>query len=109
MNTKSFSTRNRESIIENMENQTFDVLVIGGGITGNGIALDATTRGLNVALIERFDFASGTSSRSTKLIHGGLKYLQNFDFPVVKETGSEREIVYQNARHLVHPLRMNFP
>ncbi|MFD2628933.1 glycerol-3-phosphate dehydrogenase/oxidase [Oceanobacillus kapialis] len=109
MNTKSFSTRNRESIIENMENQTFDVLVIGGGITGTGIALDATTRGLNVALIERFDFASGTSSRSTKLIHGGLKYLQNFDFPVVKETGSEREIVYQNARHLVHPLRMNFP
>lgn len=109
MEQKAFSTLRRSSVIEEMEQEQFDVLIVGGGITGTGIALDAITRGLNVALIEKNDFASGTSSRSTKLIHGGLKYLQNFDFSVVKETGSEREIVYNNARHLVHPIRMNFP
>ncbi|MBC5638033.1 glycerol-3-phosphate dehydrogenase/oxidase [Ornithinibacillus sp. BX22] len=108
-NSISFSTQNRKTIITKMEQELFDVIVIGGGITGSGIALDAISRGLNVALIERKDFASGTSSRSGKLIHGGLKYLQNFDFPVVKETGSEREIVYNNALHLVYPIKMNFP
>ncbi len=92
-----------------MEQECFDVLIIGGGITGSGIALDAISRGLKVALVERNDFASGTSSRSGKLIHGGLKYLQNFDFKVVKETGSEREIVFNNAMHLVYPIKMNFP
>ncbi len=105
----TFSTLNRVSIINQMENNYFDVLVIGGGITGSGIALDAATRGLKVALIEKKDFASGTSSRSGKLIHGGLKYLQKFDLPVVKETGRERAIVYNNARHLVYPINMNFP
>lgn len=109
MEQKAFSTLSRPSVIQEMEQEQFDVLIIGGGITGAGIALDAATRGLKVALIEKNDFASGTSSRSTKLIHGGLKYLQNFDFPVVKETGSEREIVFNNARHLVHPIWMNFP
>ncbi len=109
MEQKAFSTLSRSSVIQEMEQEQFDILIIGGGITGAGIALDAATRGLKVALIEKNDFASGTSSRSTKLIHGGLKYLQNFDFPVVKETGSEREIVFNNARHLVHPIRMNFP
>lgn len=108
-NSISFSTQNRKTVITKMEQELFDVIVIGGGITGSGIALDAISRGLNVALIERKDFASGTSSRSGKLIHGGLKYLQNFDFPVVKETGSEREIVYNNALHLVYPIKMNFP
>ncbi|MUK87626.1 FAD-dependent oxidoreductase [Ornithinibacillus sp. L9] len=105
----SFSTLNRQQTIKQMEQENFDLIVIGGGITGSGIALDAITRGLKVALVERHDFASGTSSRSGKLIHGGLKYLQNFDFPVVKETGSEREIVYNNALHLVYPIKMNFP
>src|SRR5699024_3286010 len=96
-----FSSLNRPETIDELEHSHFDVLVIGGGITGSGIALDASSRGLKVALIERKDFASGTSSRSGKLIHGGLKYLQKFDFPVVKETGRERDIVYNNARHLV--------
>lgn len=105
----SFSTLHRDSTLHQLEEQQFDLLIIGGGITGSGIALDAITRGLKVALIERYDFASGTSSRSGKLIHGGLKYLQNFDFPVVKETGSERDIVYNNALHLVYPITMNFP
>ncbi|UUI03395.1 glycerol-3-phosphate dehydrogenase/oxidase [Oceanobacillus jeddahense] len=109
MEQNTFSSLSRSSVIQEMEQESFDLLIIGGGITGAGIALDATTRGLKVALIEKNDFASGTSSRSTKLIHGGLKYLQNLDFPVVKETGSEREIVFNNARHLVHPIRMNFP
>ncbi|SFB00254.1 glycerol-3-phosphate dehydrogenase [Lentibacillus halodurans] len=109
MGSRIFSSLNRASIVNELENDYFDVLVIGGGITGNGIALDAATRGLKIALIERKDFASGTSSRSGKLIHGGLKYLQKFDFPVVKETGRERAIVYNNARHLVYPINMNFP
>ncbi|EQB37922.1 hypothetical protein M948_04975 [Virgibacillus sp. CM-4] len=109
MKTETFSTMSRDAIVKRMEEDHFDVLVIGGGITGSGIALDAVTRGLKVALIERKDFASGTSSRSGKLIHGGLKYLQNFDFTVVKETGRERAIVYNNARHLVYPIKMNFP
>ncbi len=105
----SFSSLSRDEALHQLEEQQFDLLVIGGGITGSGIALDAITRGLKVALIERHDFASGTSSRSGKLIHGGLKYLQNLDFPVVKETGSERDIVYNNALHLVYPITMNFP
>ncbi|MFD1415579.1 glycerol-3-phosphate dehydrogenase/oxidase [Oceanobacillus jeddahense] len=105
----SFSSFSRSKTLHQLEKQHFDLLIVGGGITGNGIALDAITRGLKVALIERYDFASGTSSRSGKLIHGGLKYLQNFDFPLVKETGSERDIVYNNALHLVYPITMNFP
>lgn len=109
MGKETFSSLNRSTTIEHMEQEHFDLLVIGGGITGSGIALDAASRGLKVALIERKDFASGTSSRSGKLIHGGLKYLQKFDFPVVKETGRERDIVYNNARHLVYPITMNFP
>ncbi|SES91980.1 glycerol-3-phosphate dehydrogenase/glycerol kinase [Oceanobacillus limi] len=108
-NDRSFSTLNRIHTIKQLESEAFDLIVIGGGITGSGIALDAITRGLKVAMVERYDFASGTSSRSGKLIHGGLKYLQNFDIPVVKETGSEREIVYNNAKHLVYPIKMNFP
>ncbi|SDQ15949.1 glycerol-3-phosphate dehydrogenase/oxidase [Virgibacillus salinus] len=109
MSTKTFSALDRNSTIKQMENEHFDLLVIGGGITGSGIALDAVNRGLKVGLIERNDFAAGTSSRSGKLIHGGLKYLQKLDFNVIKEIGSERDIVYNNARHLVYPIKMNFP
>ncbi|SEP77723.1 glycerol-3-phosphate dehydrogenase [Virgibacillus subterraneus] len=109
MSTKTFSALDRNSTIKQMENEHFDLLVIGGGITGSGIVLDAVNRGLKVGLIERNDFASGTSSRSGKLIHGGLKYLQKLDFNVIKEIGSERDIVYNNARHLVYPIKMNFP
>lgn len=109
MGNHAFSSLNRTATVNEMEHDHFDVLVIGGGITGSGIALDAVTRGLKVALIDRGDFASGTSSRSGKLIHGGLKYLQKFDFSVVRETGQERAIVYNNARHLVYPINMTFP
>lgn len=94
---------------ELLNEYTFDVLVIGGGITGAGIALDAVTRGLTVALIEMQDFAGGTSSRSTKLVHGGLRYLKQFDFKVVSETGRERRIVYDNARHVTEPQRILLP
>jgi len=87
----------------------FDLLIIGGGITGAGIALDAVSRGMTVCLIEKNDFASGTSSRSTKLIHGGLRYLEQFAFKLVRETGSERSVVRQNVAHLVIPQQMMLP
>ena len=82
----------------------FDVVVIGGGITGAGVALDAATRGYSVALLERNDFASGTSSRSSKLVHGGLRYLQNFDLGLVREALLERQLMVALAPHLVRPL-----
>lgn len=78
------------------------------GITGAGIALDAASRGLSVALIEMQDFAAGTSSRSTKLIHGGLRYLKQLDVGVVAEVGREREIVYDNAVHVTMPEKCYF-
>lgn len=105
----SFSAKNRRDIIEQMSNSSFDVLIIGGGITGAGIALDATTRGLKVALIEMQDFASGTSGRSTKLIHGGLRYLKQLEFKLVAEVGKEREIIHRIAPHLTKPERMLLP
>nr|WP_329958249.1 glycerol-3-phosphate dehydrogenase/oxidase [Paenibacillus allorhizosphaerae] len=86
-----------------------DLLVIGGGITGAGIALDARTRGMNIGLIEMQDFASGTSSRSTKLIHGGLRYLKQLEFKIVAEVGKERAIVYENAPHVTTPEWMMLP
>jgi glycerol-3-phosphate dehydrogenase len=87
----------------------FDVVVVGGGITGAGVALDAATRGYSVALIERADFASGTSSRSSKLVHGGLRYLQNFDLGLVREALLERQLMVALAPHLVHPLPLVVP
>jgi glycerol-3-phosphate dehydrogenase len=87
----------------------FDVVVIGGGITGAGVALDAATRGYSVALVERSDFASGTSSRSSKLVHGGLRYLQNFDLGLVREALLERQLMVALAPHLVHPLPLVVP
>ncbi|WP_078555234.1 glycerol-3-phosphate dehydrogenase/oxidase [Bacillus alkalicellulosilyticus] len=86
-----------------------DVLVIGGGITGSGIALDAQVRGLSTGLIEMQDFAAGTSSRSTKLIHGGLRYLKQLEFKLVSEVGKERAIVYENAPHVTTPIWMMLP
>ena len=77
----------RSEAIAELANNDFDILVIGGGINGVGIALDAASRGLRVALVEEKDFASGTSSRSSKLIHGGLRYLENYEFGLVRETG----------------------
>ncbi len=104
-----FSNFNRKEIVQKLSHGTFDLVVIGGGITGGGIALDAASRGLKVALVEKGDFASGTSSKSTKLIHGGLRYLKQFDFWLVKEVGSERAIVHKLAPHLVLPEKMLLP
>jgi len=104
-----FSNLDRKKTIAKLKGETFDLVVIGGGITGGGIALDAASRGLKVALVEKNDFASGTSSKSTKLIHGGLRYLKQFDFWLVKEVGSERAIVHNLAPHLVLPEKMLLP
>ena len=92
-----------------LASDTFDVLVIGGGITGSGVALDAVTRGLSTALVERDDFASGTSSKSSKLIHGGLRYLQQGDIRLVYEALRERKRLHRNASHLVHVLPFMIP
>lgn len=92
-----------------MERERFDVLVIGGGVTGAGVALDAVARGYKVALVEKVDFASGTSSKSTKLVHGGIRYLPNFDFALVREALVERGILLQNAPYLVHPVGFVLP
>ncbi|MBW9218215.1 glycerol-3-phosphate dehydrogenase/oxidase [Anoxybacillus sp. ST70] len=104
-----FSAKQRMEIIEEMSKTTYDVLVIGGGITGCGIALDATTRGMKTALIEMQDFAAGTSSRSTKLVHGGLRYLKQFEVKMVAEVGKERAIVYENGPHVTTPEWMLLP
>jgi len=100
---------NRDSSISKLQTESFDLLIIGGGITGAGIALDAASRGLKTALVEKNDFAYGTSSRSTKLIHGGLRYLKQLEFGLVKEVGSERAVVHQLAPHLVIPEKMLLP
>lgn len=104
-----FSIINREEQISKLEKSEIDLIVIGGGITGAGIALDATERGMKVVLLEKNDFASGTSSKSTKLIHGGLRYLKQLEFLLVKEVGLERIIVHKNARHLVIAETMLLP
>lgn len=93
----------RAAAVAALEGTEFDVLVIGGGVTGAGIALDAASRGYDVALIERDDFAAGTSSRSSKMVHGGLRYLQNFDIALVREALIERRILARLAPHLVWP------
>jgi len=99
----------RLNTFKTIANQEFDLLIIGGGITGCGIALDAALRGIKTLLIEKSDFASGTSSRSTKLIHGGLRYLKQLELKLVKDVGSERAIVYNNALHIVRPEKMLLP
>ena len=105
----SFSYNDRLAILRKLSTEQYDVVIIGGGITGAGIALDAASRGLKTALIEKNDFAFGTSSRSTKLIHGGLRYLKQLEFGLVKEVGSERAVVHQLAPHLVVPEKMLLP
>jgi glycerol-3-phosphate dehydrogenase len=107
---------NRPDNLARLEHENFDLLVIGGGATGAGVALDAASRGLRVALVERDDFAAGASSRSTKLVHGGVRYLEaafaHFDprqFRLVREALSERATLLKIAPHLVHPLRTIVP
>jgi glycerol-3-phosphate dehydrogenase len=93
-----------------LANQKFDLLVIGGGVTGVGTALDGAARGLRVALVEAQDLAAGTSSRSSKLIHGGLRYLEQYDFRLVREALQEREaMVTTLAPHLVKPVAFLYP
>ncbi len=99
----------RADMLDRLESETFDVLVIGGGITGTGVALDAAARGLRTALVERDDFASGTSSKSSKLVHGGLRYLQQGEVRLVYEALRERERLRKNAPHLVKVLPFMIP
>lgn len=104
-----FSTLHRKEIVHKLKNEPFDVLIIGGGITGAGIALDAQARGMKTALVEMQDFAAGTSSRSTKLVHGGLRYLKQFEVKMVAEVGKERAVVYENGPHVTTPEWMLLP
>lgn len=106
---KTFSFTDRSQNITKMKQQDFDLVVIGGGINGAGVARDASARGMKVALIEARDFASGTSSKSSKLIHGGIRYLENMEFKLVFEALNERTRLFEMAPHLVHPLRFMIP
>ncbi len=106
---KQFSFMDRGSGFQHLADVEFDLLIIGGGITGAGAARDAASRGMKVALVEAQDFAQGTSSRSSKLIHGGIRYLENLEFGLVFEALSERRLLFEIAPHLVHPLRFVLP
>jgi glycerol-3-phosphate dehydrogenase len=99
----------RADALAALERDSFDLVVVGGGITGAGVALDAASRGYSVALVEKSDFAAGTSSRSSKLVHGGLRYLQNFDLGLVREALLERSLMVRLAPHLVRPLVLLVP
>lgn len=104
-----FSYKQRQQDIEKLQSTTYDVVVIGGGITGAGLALQAAASGLSTALIDMQDFSEGTSSRSTKLVHGGLRYLKQFDVEVVADTVSERAVVQQIAPHIPRAAKMLLP
>ena len=104
-----FSVLDRKGYLKAAKTKKFDVIIIGGGVTGAGIALDAVSRGMSVCLIEKNDFASGTSNKSTKLVHGGLRYLKQMEIGLVKESGTERAIVHKLAPHLVVPEKMLLP
>ncbi len=106
---KSEIKRDRENKLEQIEGEIFDLLVIGGGINGLGIARDARMRGLKVSLVEKGDFAAGTSSKSAKLIHGGIRYFETLQFKMVLESVRERNILKKIAPHIIHPLRFVFP
>lgn len=106
---KRFSQFERGQNVQTMQDEVFDLCIIGGGINGAGVARDAASRGMKVALVEANDFASGTSSRSSKLIHGGIRYLENMEFHLVFEALNERTRLFEMAPHLVHPLRFMIP
>ncbi len=107
--TTEFSARTRLANLERLGRETFDILVIGGGITGAGIARDAALRGLRTALVDKSDFAAGTSSKSSKLVHGGVRYLELFEFGLVFEASRERRVLRHIAPDLVRPLPFLFP
>lgn len=109
MRESLFSSMERDQRLQQLASLPLDVLVIGGGITGAGIALDAAARGMKVGLIDMQDFAAGTSSRSTKLVHGGLRYLKQLEVGLVAEVGKERAIVYENGPHVTTPEWMLLP
>jgi len=104
-----FSCRTRAGYLDRFRREAFDLVIIGGGITGAGIARDAAMRGLSVALLEKGDFAAGTSSKSSKMIHGGLRYLKQLQIRLVKESLREREVLLKIAPHLVHPFPYILP
>jgi glycerol-3-phosphate dehydrogenase len=106
---RPFSVAHRAADIADVSGAELDVLVVGAGATGAGVALDAASRGLSVAVIDRGDLASGTSSKSSKLIHGGLRYLENYDFGLVYEGVNERELLQRLAPHLVRPMEFIYP
>ncbi|CAN5879556.1 glycerol-3-phosphate dehydrogenase [soil metagenome] len=106
----ALTAEHRDHSLQRVRDEVFDVLVIGGGVVGAGVALDAATRGLSVALVEQRDYASGTSSRSSKLIHGGLRYLEQYDFGLVREALRERALLLKTlCPHLVHPVQFLYP
>jgi glycerol-3-phosphate dehydrogenase len=107
--SREFSYQKRRDYIKQLESEIQDLIVVGGGITGAGILLDSTTRGMKTALFEMQDFSQGTSSRSTKLVHGGLRYLKQFEFSLVKEVGRERAIVFENGPHVTKSEPMLLP
>ncbi|MGZ6877643.1 MAG: FAD-dependent oxidoreductase, partial [Nocardioidaceae bacterium] len=108
--TSALSPASRAAALEAMAATELDVLVVGGGVVGVGTALDAVTRGLTVGLVEQRDFASGTSSRSSKLVHGGLRYLEMRDFALVREALAERGLLLTRlAPHLVRPVPFLYP
>ena len=110
MSATAMNPRTRDAALEEMAAEPLDVLVVGGGVTGAGIVLDAVSRGLRVGIVEAQDWASGTSSRSSKLVHGGLRYLQAFDFKLVNEALHERELLLDTiAPHLVKPISFLYP
>ena len=108
-NMQELSYQERSAALREMASEGVDILVIGGGITGAGVALDAAARGFRVGLVEKADFASGTSSKSTKLVHGGIRYLPQFDFGLVREALVERGLLTRNAPFLVQPIGFVLP
>jgi len=107
--TRPFSAATREENLERLAAETFDVLVIGGGITGVSVARDAVMRGFRTALVEKGDFAQGTSSRSSRMIHGGLRYLENYQIGLVFRCCNERRVMRKIAPRLVRPLPFLYP
>ncbi|MBA1395098.1 FAD-dependent oxidoreductase, partial [Lactobacillus sp. XV13L] len=105
----AFSIKSRKDEIKRLKNEKLDVLVIGGGITGAGIALQASVANMKTGLIDMQDFGGGTSSRSTRLVHGGIRYLKTFDVQVVSDTVKERAVIQHIAPHMTQPDPMILP
>ena len=99
----------RQHVRKKLEDEFFDLIIIGGGISGAGVARDAVLRGLKTLLLEKDDFASGASSRSSRMVHGGLRYVANLQFGLVRDSLRERFILHRIAPHLVRPQRFMFP